>query len=407
MQTPSFTATDLLITQCDLVGWSGPAISEPVTTVDRILYLRGDGCGNLVDTNQSSDWEMRWSVAGASHFCGVNSFSDNANVTPLIAPEAGLDNVISMINSAQESIHVHVYQLHHVNLVYALMQAQTRGVDVTVVIHEPENWWSQNEISQSRGMAYELENSGVEVLQFSSSSSSPYQYLHSKVTVVDDEVVWFGSGNWKSSSMPTDNRGNRDWGIIIESSDLAQIVLERMTFDEDPSQLHVEDSTFSQPASGSYEAPIEYIPTNIKSPMLESVNGELLTCPDDCVQGLAELIQTAESEILLSLQYFEMDWYWGWQTNPLVESLEDAAERGITIRMAINQHYVNDNPGIREAVNELNSWQGDVEAILMSENDTVRKLHNKGMIIDGEIVLVSSINWGDNSILRNREMGIA
>ena len=391
----------------DLVGWSGPAISEPVTTVDRILYIRGDGCGNLVDTNQSADWEIRWSVAGASHFCGINSFSDNANVTPLIAPEAGLDNVVSMINDAQQSIHVHIYQLHHVNLAYALIQAQTRGVEVTVVIHEPENWWSQSEISQSRGIAYELENSGVDVLQFSSSSSSPYQYLHSKVTVVDDEVVWFGSGNWKSSSMPADNRGNRDWGIIIESSDLAQIVLERITFDEDPSQLHVEDSTFTQPASGSYESPIEYVPTNIKQPMLESVNGELLTCPDDCVQGLAELIQSAESEILLSLQYFEMDWYWGWQTNPLLESLEDAAERGITIRMAINQHYVNENPGIREAVNELNSWQGDVEAVLMSENETVRKLHNKGMIIDGEIVLVSSINWGDNSILRNREMGIA
>jgi len=43
---------------------------------------------------------------------------------------------------------------------------------------------------------------------------------------------------------------------------------------------------------------------------------------------------------------------------------------------------------------------------LMSENETVTKLHNKGVIIDGESVLVSSINWGDNSILRNREMGL-
>ena len=42
----------------------------------------------------------------------------------------------------------------------------------------------------------------------------------------------------------------------------------------------------------------------------------------------------------------------------------------------------------------------------MSENETITKLHNKGVIIDGESVLVSSINWGDNSILRNREMGL-
>ena len=124
----------------DLAGWSGPSISEPVTSVDRILYLRGDGCGDLTDTDQSSDWEMQWSVAGASHFCGVTTFSDLANVIPLIAPEAGLDNVIAMLNGAQESIHLHVYHLHHVNLVYSLIQAQNRGVDVTVVIHEPETW---------------------------------------------------------------------------------------------------------------------------------------------------------------------------------------------------------------------------------------------------------------------------
>jgi hypothetical protein len=42
----------------------------------------------------------------------------------------------------------------------------------------------------------------------------------------------------------------------------------------------------------------------------------------------------------------------------------------------------------------------------MSENETVTKLHNKGVIVDGESVLISSINWGDNSILQNREMGL-
>ena len=58
----------------DTEGWSGPSIAEPVTTVDRILYLRGDGCGEMPDTDNANDWEMRWSVAGASHFCGLNTF---------------------------------------------------------------------------------------------------------------------------------------------------------------------------------------------------------------------------------------------------------------------------------------------------------------------------------------------
>ena len=42
----------------------------------------------------------------------------------------------------------------------------------------------------------------------------------------------------------------------------------------------------------------------------------------------------------------------------------------------------------------------------MSEDDDVMKLHNKGAIVDGESVLVSSINWGDSAMVRNREMGL-
>ncbi len=390
----------------DSEGWSGPSIAEPVTTVDRILYLRGDGCGEMPDTDRADDWEMRWSVAGASHFCGINTFTDDASITPLIGPTAGLDEVITMMNNANDSIHLHIYQFHDTYLAMSLIEAESRGVDITVVIHEPEDWWSDYNVGQSLGIAWELENAGIEVMQFSSSSSSPYQYVHSKVAVVDSSQVWISSGNWKSSSLPSDGIGNRDWGVIVDSVDLASIVLERMAFDENPSELHIEDSTYSQPDSSTYSPPASYTPGMLASTITGSVSGELLTCPDDCMQGLADFIDSADSEILLSLQYFEMDWYWGWGVNPLLDSLESAAERGVAIRLVINQHYVNENPGIRQAVNELNDWEGDVEAILMSENETVTKLHNKGVIIDGESVLISSINWGDNSILRNREMGL-
>jgi len=386
-------------------GWSGPSIGVPVTTVDRILYLRGDGCGDMQDTDSSSDWEMRWSVAGASHFCGINTFSDDTTVTPLIGPDSGFSEVINLLGDAEDSIHLHVYQLHHPNLVMALIEAANRDVDITVVIHEPETWWGDYNVEQSLAMAWELENAGADVLQFSSSSSSPYQYVHSKVAVVDSEHVWIGSGNWKNASMPVDGIGNRDWGVIVDSVDLATIVLERMAFDENPSELHIEDSTYQQPTE-SYIIPFAYSAGEVTQAIYGPITGELLTCPDDCMFGLSDLIDSADSEILLSLQYLEMDWYWGWQENPLLDSLEDAASRGVSIRLAINQHYIDDNPEIREVVSELNDWDGDVEAILMSENETIEKLHNKGVIVDGESVLISSINWGDNSILRNREMGL-
>ena len=203
----------------------------------------------------------------------------------------------------------------------ALIEAANRDVDITVVIHEPETWWGDYNVEQSLAMAWELENAGADVLQFSSSSTSPYQYVHSKVAVVDSEHVWIGSGNWKNASMPVDGIGNRDWGIIVDSVDLATIVLERMAFDENPSELHIEDSTYQQP-SESYIIPFAYPAGEVTQAISGPITGELLTCPDDCMFGLSDLIDSADSEILLSLQYLEMDWYWGWQENPLLDSLK-------------------------------------------------------------------------------------
>ena len=395
----------------DAGGWNGVSISEPVTDIERIVYLRGDGCGNMPDTDSAADWQVRWSMAGASHFCGTNTFSDYTNVTPLIGPDAGLAEVVEWIEGAQNSIHLHVYQIHHPVLVFYLMAAQERGVEVTVVIQEPVYWWAQNEEYQIRGMMWEMSQAGIDVLQFEYTSTSSYEYLHSKVAVRDGSSVWIGSGNWKESTMPSDDSGNRDWGVIVDSTDLANIILERLEFDEDISSVHISRPSISQPPSGSYTAPRSMVLQSSAEVVNGPVDGELITCPDDCIEGLTELINSANESILLSLQGMEMNWYWGWQTNPLIDALHSAAERGIAIRLIINQHYADENSEIQEAVNKLNEDWGwdeghDVEAILMSENETVNKLHNKGVIIDNQTVLISSINWNDNSILRNREMGL-
>ena len=45
-------------------------------------------------------------------------------------------------------------------------------------------------------------------------------------------------------------------------------------------------------------------------------------------------------------------------------------------------------------------------ATVMGEDDDVAKLHNKGIIVDGQSVLVSSINMGSSAMNRNREMGV-
>ncbi|CAI8328495.1 MAG: Cardiolipin synthase B [Euryarchaeota archaeon UBA443] len=392
----------------DSEGWSGVSLSEPVSGIDNLILYRGDGCGLMTDTNQSVDWHQRWGRLGASDFCADYSFDDATSITPLIAPEHGLMDLLNWIDAAQTSLHVHLYILQSSELTQALTDAHNRGVDVTVVLNEPEDWWNSNDKVAQEAYAYALKQAGISVHWFGGSGDDPYLYLHSKVAVRDDASVWIGSGNWKPSSLPYDgDRGNRDWGILVDSIELATNVRANMAFDENSMYVQPVSAT---PPTNSYVIPdAQVIDQATADAFTGTFSGQLLTCPDDCVEGLTEMIQSADDEILLSLQYLDLDWKWGWGENPLISALQQAASDGVSIRLIINGAYLDED--IQDVVDRINKeWnitnEWDASAIIMSEDDDVMKLHNKGAIVDGESVLISSINWGDSAMVRNREMGL-
>jgi hypothetical protein len=77
----------------------------------------------------------------------------------------------------------------------------------------------------------------------------------------------------------------------------------------------------------------------------------------------------------------------------------------------LNGFYAEWDDEIRDTIHMFNTdWNAteglDTTARLMAYSDSIVKLHNKGAIIDGESVLVGSMNWGSSAALRNREMGV-
>lgn len=83
------------------------------------------------------------------------------------------------------------------------------------------------------------------------------------------------------------------------------------------------------------------------------------------------------------------------------------------VRILLSDSYVDpsaprDNAWTAAYVNRLASQEGlDMQARLMrTDLAKVEKLHNKGLVVDGERVLVSSINWSLNSPANNREVGL-
>ena len=395
-------------------GWASESISIPSSSVssDDFVYVRGDGCGFLPDTDTADDWKYQWSVTGGmGTICLQSEFGPSESlVTPIIGPENGLLELKQFIDESEDSLRIQLYQLQDAYLVQALLDALQRGVSVELMLDpgcDNCNIWSQTDMQYKNDFAYTLIQAGATVYEFNTNSNEPYLYLHSKVVVRDTDSVWMSSGNWKSSSVPAPGvRGNVEWSVIIENIELAQMVDQQFNLDVHWSEMM---------SLNDYDDYVFYSPDTIggggvQSSIQSSISGELLTCPENCVTKITDFIRSADDEVLLSQQTLDIDWSYGWgEENPIISALHDVANNGVAVHLIINGAYLDDDD--QEVVDLFNEiWNGseglDASAIVMSEDDDVSKLHNKGIIVDGESVLVSSINMGSSAMNRNREMGV-
>jgi phosphatidylserine/phosphatidylglycerophosphate/cardiolipin synthase-like enzyme len=95
----------------------------------------------------------------------------------------------------------------------------------------------------------------------------------------------------------------------------------------------------------------------------------------------------------------------------LLEELLEAKERGVKIKVLLNfnpdysRWGMDTNDQNQATVDFL--LENGIEARLLYTNSTpLTNLHNKAMIVDSEKVLLSSINFNANGLLKNREVGV-
>ena len=396
------------------MGWNGETISMPTTSVsnDEFVYVRGDGCSFLPDTDTAADWKYQWSISGElGTLCLQTEYASGESlVTPIIGPQNGLLELIDWIDGSQTELRIQLYQLQDSHLVQALLDALNRGVSVQIML-DPGCYncgiWGDSDMQYKNDYSYVLIEAGAEIYEFSTDSSDPYLFLHSKVAVRDSSSIWISSGNWKSSSTPAPGvRGNVEWSVIIDNTQLADMVNQQINLDIHVSEL----MSLNDYDQYDFYAPNSIGGGGVQSAIQTTISGELITCPENCVNKLVEFIASAENEVLLSQQTLDVDWSYGWgDENPIITALHDAAIGGVSVHLIINGAYLDDDD--QEVVDLFNEvWNGteglDASAIVMGEDDDVAKLHNKGIIVDGESVLVSSINMGSSAMNRNREMGV-
>ncbi|MHA2335870.1 MAG: phospholipase D-like domain-containing protein [Candidatus Hodarchaeales archaeon] len=126
--------------------------------------------------------------------------------------------------------------------------------------------------------------------------------------------------------------------------------------------------------------------------------------PDNALSVYVYWINQANTSIVVQNQYLRQ-FANNWDSTPIVKSLVDAHDRGVNVRVQINEDADSDDvtdylhsQGI--SVRRMGNQDSSADDNWLSEN------HNKLVIIDDNITLLSSVNFSENAFKNNREAGL-
>lgn len=141
---------------------------------------------------------------------------------------------------------------------------------------------------------------------------------------------------------------------------------------------------------------------NIKEPMTISP----MFTPDNALDIHKAWIDLANTTIDLQNQYITQfsNVDWDSDPSPIIRSLIDAHDRGVIIRIQVNEGGDSDNvTSYLQSENIYVRWMGPSNS---PDGSYLSNTHNKIVIIDKNITLISSINFGKNAFTNNREAGM-
>lgn len=401
------------------LGWEGnPA---PVTRMGAVARRRAEN-GQLVDTNTSGDWMgLREYGLGQSDF-ERETFSISGTVTSFYSPGISLDVLEESIQNSTASVLLNAYQFTSDALANELSDAISRGVNVRILVEgEPVSGVKSGELRILERL--HAEGAEIRLLMEAQDGHKRYVFNHAKYAVIDDTSLLMSSENWGNNGYPTNAGGNRGWGVLVHDRLLAGHFRDVFFEDWNPQRRDSFELSDILEHLSVYVAEDEYEDT--EQPFLErhitegGVTVEAITGPDNALAEGAILEAIASAEKRIFVEQFIMSKVWSSYdqeiANPLLEGLVTAARRDCDVRVLLDSTWYNtlpgdpnDNDDTVQLLNDIAENQNlPIEAKLIdTPAHGLLKLHNKGMIIDGRKVLISSLNWNRHSFVRNREVGL-
>ncbi len=391
-------------------GWDGPPI--PLSGMG-VRLKRNMKQAVPYDSDTSDDWNHgRIYRIGQSDF-PLQTVGFFGEVTCFVSPDCSFEAIIREIRRANHSIYLNIYEFTSPLLLDELIDALNRNVSVFVYLEgSPIGGIDHREATI---LSHIVQRGGIIRLIVSDKSDrvyARYRFNHAKYLIIDNNTVIIESCNWVKTGVPKNpSFGNREWGIIIHNHTVAQLFLEIFFDDANPDRcdtysfdmlnITIPNDFFLN--RNSYQG--SYTPRFDLCTVRGNITATPLFSPDTSEQAILDLISSAQQSIYIQQLYIYPNWTG--QQSPFVTALLHQAAQGLDIRIILNC-----NPGFEDSYKD--AWYlkrylepyGIQVKLLYTNWSYFSNMHNKGLIVDNHTVLISSVNWNENSVRNNREAGI-
>jgi len=253
--------------------------------------------------------------------------------------KGGVDNIITKdISEANSTINMAMYYLTNKNITKALIKAHQRGVEVKIVTDDKN-------INSKRYKS--LKHYGVVIRD----DNDKKALMHNKILIVDNHIVWIGSGNYTVYSFYR----NSENFLKIRDNKIAEYYNKKfMTLYNNLDNISIEP----------------YIDREL----------EIYFSKDSDIESrIIELIRASKVEIDIMMFAFT--------NRDIANELLRAKERGVEVKIVIDRTQ-NRYQRANSIYNYLKLKGIDIE---LDRNRF--KLHNKVMIIDSNITIIGSYNY--------------
>jgi cardiolipin synthase len=271
----------------------------------------------------------------------------------IVMPDDSAKPILDAINAATKSLRVKMFLFSDPSLLKAVMDAQSRGVNVRVMLNPAR----RDGESENKDTHKKLVAAGIKVMD----SNPEYDVTHEKSMVVDDTTAFVKSLNWETKNITE----TRDYAIVTSHAhEVAEII---QCFEAD---WH-------------------------RKPFTGDEKSHLIWCCGNGRERIAKFIDEAKDSIFVQNERY--------QDAVIIERLVRAARRGVKVHVMARPPHKLKKEKLVEAVGGMRIME-DVGIKIHKLKHL--KLHAKMLLADHARAIVGSINLAPGSFDSRRELAI-